>query len=534
MWQAQYSPFGKATVLVDDVVFKLRLPGQYEDSETGTHYNYLRDYDPQTGRYLTRDPISIGGGLNTYLYANADPLNSVDVLGLMPSSSLSAQGTIINVLEYDELHGYASDRNEVAYFNLLFRLTQEPLFQDLADGYSLLNEGGISNLSTSMYFLGESYLDHGVSNIRGIGCLVDGGPLDGTPSYLIEEIGLYSNLVFSASGVEQAFEGWAMEGGQMLVSLGAEFGTFVLDATFGLYGDWVRDNFGEIYIPPWFPRYSDAVGTLESGLANAVLIASQPELIWEGLTEDPVRLWAEQRYAEAVTGVALDFGTAFIGVGATAAAKVIRIKELLIAARRGDYRTPGDFDAGVDQIIDRYGDDPELVRDAAREAGLLDEVDARLAVREFDVEPHQQAVRDARALLPSASRRGGTVATAEIDISGVPDRLTGHSRIQNPSSELQAQGLVGQGSSNFDWNTSITRAGIPTFGNTHAEYRILDNIADRLGSNTEASGRIDLFIELPPCNESCGGPGGVIQQFRDRYPNIEVNVRHNNGDRLIP
>jgi len=90
------------------------------------------------------------------------------------------------------------------------------------------------------------------------------------------------------------------------------------------------------------------------------------------------------------------------------------------------------------------------------------------------------------------------------------------------------------GSNNFTYNNSTGAAGNVTAGNTHAEYRILDNIADRLGNNTSATGRVDLFIELPPCTASCGGPNGVIQQFRNRYPNIEVNVQHNNGVRVRP
>lgn len=60
----------------------LRSPGQYADSETGLFYNYFRDYDTATGRYLTSDPIGLVGGLNTYLYVYANPLKHVDALGL--------------------------------------------------------------------------------------------------------------------------------------------------------------------------------------------------------------------------------------------------------------------------------------------------------------------------------------------------------------------------------------------------------------------------------------------------------------------
>jgi RHS repeat-associated protein len=63
-------------------VYNLRYPGQYYDSETGLNYNYFRDYDPQTGRYVESDPLGLVAGINTYSYVTASPIFNIDSFGL--------------------------------------------------------------------------------------------------------------------------------------------------------------------------------------------------------------------------------------------------------------------------------------------------------------------------------------------------------------------------------------------------------------------------------------------------------------------
>ena len=44
----------------------------------------LRKYDPQTGRWLNRDPIEESGGHNLYLYCVNNPSNKIDLNGNLP------------------------------------------------------------------------------------------------------------------------------------------------------------------------------------------------------------------------------------------------------------------------------------------------------------------------------------------------------------------------------------------------------------------------------------------------------------------
>jgi RHS repeat-associated protein len=71
-------PDGDSTAFV----FDMRFPGQQYDSVSGLSYNYFRDYDAATGRYAQSDPIGLGGGINTFGYAEANPTWNTDPRGL--------------------------------------------------------------------------------------------------------------------------------------------------------------------------------------------------------------------------------------------------------------------------------------------------------------------------------------------------------------------------------------------------------------------------------------------------------------------
>lgn len=97
MWKGDYNPFGKVKeTLAEGISYQqdIRFPGQVSDRETGLYYNYHRYYDFNLGRYVTSDPIGLGGGINTYAYVSGNPVMLIDPNGLSGLAALPrfAQG----------------------------------------------------------------------------------------------------------------------------------------------------------------------------------------------------------------------------------------------------------------------------------------------------------------------------------------------------------------------------------------------------------------------------------------------------------
>ena len=79
VWRWEGEAFGNTLAQeLAGVSVNLRFPGQYFDAETGLHYNKHRYYDSTLGRYITSDPVGLDSGVNTYVYANGNPLNEID------------------------------------------------------------------------------------------------------------------------------------------------------------------------------------------------------------------------------------------------------------------------------------------------------------------------------------------------------------------------------------------------------------------------------------------------------------------------
>ena len=103
IYQRIQTPFGETMGEYGTAGTKLpvRFPGQYYDEESGFSQNYFRDYDSSIGRYLQSDPIGLAGGINTYGYANQNPVMNVDPLGLNPFQPSTVTKLEVAILEGD-------------------------------------------------------------------------------------------------------------------------------------------------------------------------------------------------------------------------------------------------------------------------------------------------------------------------------------------------------------------------------------------------------------------------------------------------
>jgi len=83
VWECELGIYGQVRECKGDQHFvPFRYQGQYEDRETGLYYNRFRYYSPDSGGYLSQDPIGLAGE-NPNIYAYVEDVNGwIDPLGL--------------------------------------------------------------------------------------------------------------------------------------------------------------------------------------------------------------------------------------------------------------------------------------------------------------------------------------------------------------------------------------------------------------------------------------------------------------------
>jgi len=79
----------------------------------------VRDYDAFTGRWISKDMILFGDGLNVYLYVNVDPINYIDLLGLTKEDA-------------DQAFEFAKSKGEEVGLSFPDKYTWKPLPDDTA------------------------------------------------------------------------------------------------------------------------------------------------------------------------------------------------------------------------------------------------------------------------------------------------------------------------------------------------------------------------------------------------------------------
>ena len=97
LWYGEYTAWGR--LKKDERVYRnahqpFRLQNQYFDEETGLHYNLMRYYEPEAGRFVNQDPIGLLGGYNLYQFA-PNVQAWIDVWGLSTLSEVQQKVNFI-------------------------------------------------------------------------------------------------------------------------------------------------------------------------------------------------------------------------------------------------------------------------------------------------------------------------------------------------------------------------------------------------------------------------------------------------------
>lgn len=79
-----YDPYGRVTKIQGDKDSLFAYAGYFQHPQSGLDLTQFRAYDPNLGRWISRDPINESGGIDMYAYGFNSPITKIDPTGLEP------------------------------------------------------------------------------------------------------------------------------------------------------------------------------------------------------------------------------------------------------------------------------------------------------------------------------------------------------------------------------------------------------------------------------------------------------------------
>lgn len=112
----EFDEFGRTIADSNPGFQPFGFAGGLYDRDTGLVRFGARDYEPQTGRWTSKDPSGFAGGPNLYAYAYSDPVNFVDPAGDVPIIvAIIGVGAVVGgVSEAIGAYGSGGDAGDVA------------------------------------------------------------------------------------------------------------------------------------------------------------------------------------------------------------------------------------------------------------------------------------------------------------------------------------------------------------------------------------------------------------------------------------